>query len=40
MYATLKRLKKAGKLTGKQIDKALALGWITQEQAKGLICGD
>lgn len=40
MYATLKRLKAKGKLTDKAIDKALALGWITAEQAEELKGGD
>lgn len=34
MLETLKRLYKAGKLTGAMLTRAAALGWITLEQAK------
>lgn len=36
MYQSLLRLKKAGKLTEAKINKALKLGWITEEQAEQL----
>ena len=36
MYQSLLRLRKAGKLTEAKINKALKLGWITEEQAEQL----
>ncbi len=36
MYQSLLRLKKAGKLTDAKIEKALKLGWITEEEAETL----
>lgn len=33
MYNTLLRMWKKGKITAEQIDKAVADGWITAEQA-------
>jgi hypothetical protein len=32
MYNTLLRMWKNGRLTEAQLDKAVALGWITEEQ--------
>lgn len=33
MYYTLLRMWKKGKLTEEKLDKAVELGWITEEQA-------
>ena len=32
MFETLKRLHKAGELTNDALEKAVRLGWITEEQ--------
>lgn len=34
MYNTLMRMWKQGKLTEAQIDRAVELGWITEQQAE------
>lgn len=34
MYNTLMRMWKQGKLTEAQVDRAVELGWITEQQAE------